>query len=103
MPQPANAEVLRQAVAEGLPVLGQTPSGWTLPELEALHADITLPGARVQISEQYLCHPVHQARLGLIGAGKLGAVSQAMVSAATGYHGTSLLRQYLGVGAEECA
>ena len=103
VPQPANAEVLAEVVATGVPALGQTPAGWTLPELRQLHEDITLQGKRVQIAEQYLFQPAHMARLALIGSGRIGtSISQAMVSAATGYHGTSLLRHYLGVGAEEC-
>ena len=103
VPQPANAEVLAEVVATGVPALGQTPAGWTLPELRQLHEDVTLQGKRVQIAEQYLFQPAHMARLALIGSGRIGAsISQAMVSAATGYHGTSLLRHYLGVGAEEC-
>jgi hypothetical protein len=102
VPQPANAAVLKEAVASGIPVLGQTPSGWTVEELQELHETITLQGKRVQIAEQYHLHPIHQARLALIHGGKLGEISQTQVSVATAYHGTSLARMYLGVGAEQC-
>lgn len=102
VPQPANAEMLKAVVDSGVPVLGQTPSGWTMDELTELHETVTLPGKRVQIAEQYHLQPVHQARLALIGSGKLGEISQAQVSVATAYHGTSLARMYLGVGAEQC-
>ena len=70
VPQPANAEVLAEVVATGVPALGQTPAGWTLPELRQLHEDVTLQGKRVQIAEQYLFQPAHMARLALIGSGR---------------------------------
>jgi hypothetical protein len=102
VPQPANAAMLKTVVSSGVPVLGQTPSGWTLEELIALHSTITLAGGKVQIAEQYHLQPIHQARLALISSGKLGRISQAQVSVATAYHGTSLARMYLGIGAEQC-
>ena len=49
-----------------------------------------------------LFQPVHQALLSVIASGKIGDVSHAQVAAAHGYHGTSLLRHYLGIGAEDC-
>ncbi|MDB5539025.1 MAG: oxidoreductase, partial [Devosia sp.] len=45
--------------------------------------------------------PLHAARLKLIADGALGHISFARVSAAHGYHGTSLMRQFLGIGFED--
>jgi hypothetical protein len=44
---------------------------------------------------------MHAARLAVVAAGWLGKVTQVQVSAAHGYHGTSLLRHYLGLTFEE--
>ena len=41
VPQPANAEMLKAVVDSGVPVLGQTPSGWTMDELTELHETVT--------------------------------------------------------------
>ncbi len=98
----ANAQVLEAAAGLGLPLLAETPPGQTLEELRALHR-LTEQGARVQVSEQYIFQPLHAARLAVVASGKLGAVAQAQVSAAHGYHGVSLIRHFLGVRGEPCA
>ena len=97
----ANAEVLRDVAERGVPALAETPPGMTVEELTALH-ELTEQGAKVQVAEQYIFQPLHAARLAIVESGKLGAVTQAQVSAAHGYHGTSLVRHFLGVGSEEC-
>ena len=102
VPQPANAAMLKAVVESGVPALGQTPSGWTLQDCIELHESVTLAGKRVQIAEQYHMQPIHQARLALMNSGKLGEISQAQVSVATAYHGTSLARVYLDISAELC-
>ena len=56
--------------------------------------------ARVQIAEQYPLQPLHAARLAFVASGKLGKVTEAQVSVAHGYHGTVLIRRFLGVGFE---
>jgi predicted dehydrogenase len=43
---------------------------------------------------------MHAARLELVRSGRLGAVSQARVSAAHGYHGVDLIRRFLGLERE---
>ena len=98
----ANAPMLLELAEVGIPSLSQTAlaPGQTVEELTELWGH--LKDAKVQVAEQYLFQPIHQARLGLLASGRLGPISHAQVSAAHGYHGTSLLRHYLGVGAEEC-
>ena len=80
----------------------RTPPAQTVEDLEELH-ELVASGAKIQVAEQYLFQPIHQARLAVIASGKLGTVSHAQVSAAHGFHGISLLRSYLGVGAENCS
>jgi len=97
----ANAGVLQDVVQREVPALSETPPGQTLEELHILHA-LTEVGAKVQVAEQYIFQPLHAARLAIVESGKLGAVTQAQVSAAHGYHGVSLIRHFLGVRCEEC-
>ena len=92
----ANAPMLLELAELGIPSLSQTAlaPGQTVEELTELWGH--LKDAKVQVAEQYLFQPIHQARLGLLASGRLGPISHAQVSAAHGYHGTSLLRHYLG-------
>ncbi len=94
----ANPGLVRELVERGLPVLSETPPAPDLPAMLALWQ--ACQGAPVQVAEQYIYQPHHAARLALIETGLLGAVSQAQVSAAHGYHGMSLIRHYLGIGYE---
>lgn len=95
----ANPAIVGQLVEEGLPVLSETPPAGTVAEMHALWA-LQEQGARIQVAEQYWRQPHHAARLAFAHSGRLGRVSQAQVSAAHGYHGISLMRRFLGVGAE---
>jgi len=95
---PANPSIVGQLVKQGLPVLSETPPAGTVAELHALWA-LQEKGARIQVAEQYWRQPHHAARLAFAHSGRLGRVSQAQVSAAHGYHGISLIRRFLGIGA----
>jgi predicted dehydrogenase len=95
----ANADVLRAAVAEGLPVLAETPPATTVDELRALWADVGGSGL-VQVAEQHPFLPAVVALRGLLQRGVLGEVSAAQVSWTHGYHATALLRCLLGIGGE---
>lgn len=90
--------VIRLAEA-GIPVLGETPPA---PDLEQLIELWNRVGrtAVIQIAEQYVFQPMHAARIAIAASGRLGAISQAQVSAAHGYHGISLIRHLLGIGFE---
>ena len=94
----ANPQIVRQLVDQETPVLSETPPAGTLAEMQALWA-LQEQGARIQVAEQYWLQPHHAARLAFARSGRLGRVSQAQVSAAHGYHGISLIRRFLGVGA----
>ncbi|GLV55657.1 hypothetical protein KDH_25010 [Dictyobacter sp. S3.2.2.5] len=80
-----------------IPVLAETPPA---PDVEGLRSlrPLIESGAKVQVAEQYQFQPLHAARLRLVQEGRLGQISQVQISVAHGYHGISLLRQFLGVG-----
>lgn len=94
--QPAAPGVIAELAAEGLPVLTETPPA---PDLDGLLQlwELVRGGARIQVAEQYFLQPTHAARLALIAAGRIGTPSHAHVAVAHGYHGTSLIRKYLGL------
>ncbi|OKP81962.1 oxidoreductase [Paenibacillus helianthi] len=95
----STAYVIRLA-EDGIPVLAETPPASDLAQLKELWNRVGR-SAKIQIAEQYLFQPMHAARIRLAASGRLGAVSQAQVSAAHGYHGISLIRQLLGMGFED--
>ena len=101
VPWPITPVMLAELAARGVPALSETPPAPDVDGLETV-TKLARQGARIQVAEQYLFQPAHAARLALAKSGKLGTVSQAQVSAAHGYHGTSLMRQFLSLGAEPC-
>lgn len=97
----ANFDVNMQLVRTGLPVLTETPPAATLEQMRELWRKVRERGARVQVAEQFHRQPLHAARLALIRSGRLGRVHKAYLSVCHGYHGTSLIRRFLGIGFEE--
>lgn len=97
----ANPGLVAELIQRGVPVLSETPPAPDLHGLKRLWTLCHQHRAKVQVAEQYLFQPLHAARLAVAASGRLGRVSQAQVSAAHGYHGVSLLRQFLGVAFEE--
>ena len=89
--------LLKELADLAVPTLAETPPA---PDIEGLLAlwPLVKAGARIQVAEQYNFQPIHAARLAVVKSGKLGAVTQAQVSAAHGYHGISIMRALLGVG-----
>jgi hypothetical protein len=55
----------------------------------------------MQVIEQFHRQPLHAARLSAIAQGLIGDPVTAYLSVCHGYHGTSLIRHYLGVQFEE--
>jgi hypothetical protein len=94
----ACADYLRQLATLGIPALAETPPAPDLDGLIRLHEELTTTGAKVQVAEQYQFHPINQARLALIDAGRLGPITQATISISHLYHAASLMRVMLGVG-----
>lgn len=97
VPWEANPPLVETLVEQNTPVLSETPPAPDLERMRRLWA-LAERGARIQVAEQYIYQPHHAARLAFVFGGALGAVSQAQVSAAHGYHGVSLIRHFLGVG-----
>ena len=96
---PANPPIIRHLVELGIPVLSETPPATTVEEMTELWA-LQEQGARIQVAEQYWRQPHHAARLAFAHSGRLGHISQVQLSACHGYHGISLIRRFLGIGAE---
>ena len=97
VPWGANLPLMELLSARQVPILSETPIAPALEDLRRV-AELAAAGARIQLAEQYLFQPMHAARLALINAGKLGTIYEADVSFAHGYHGISLLRNYLQTG-----
>jgi hypothetical protein len=100
VPWAASPGYLAELSARGMPVLAETPPAPDIAALSELYRTVG-GAARIQVAEQYLYQPQHAARIALARSGKLGTVSQALVSAAHGYHGISLIRHLLGVRFED--
>lgn len=100
VPWSATPHYLRLLHARGIPALSETPPAPNLDGLIALNG-LVKEGARIQVAEQYPFQPLHAARIALVQSGLMGAVSQAQVSVAHGYHGIALMRKLMGVGFEE--
>lgn len=80
----------------GAAVLMETPPA---PDLAGLR-DLERAAERVQVAEQYLLFPHNAARLQVVRRGVLGTPTSVQVSSTQLYHATSLVRGFLGVGAE---
>lgn len=86
--------LLDELTGQGIAVLAETPPAPDIDGLLDLRR-IALRDARVQVAEQYQFQPIHAARIAIALSGRLGAISQAQVSAAHGYHGIDLIRRFL--------
>jgi predicted dehydrogenase len=95
-----HVDYARHLQALDLAILCETPAAFDLPSMIEIWQMVE-QGLRLQVAEQYLFQPHHAARLALIAEGRLGRVSFARVSTAHGYHGVSLMRQFLGIGFED--
>ncbi|MBM2617154.1 gfo/Idh/MocA family oxidoreductase [Actinoplanes sp. LDG1-06] len=102
VPRAATPAIVAEAVAQGLPVLAETPPA---PDRDGLRALWTAVGGSglVQVAEQYLLMPSHAARLAAVRSGIIGTPTQVQVSSTQQYHAMSLVRGFLGVGHEPAA
>lgn len=53
---------------------------------------------KIQVSEQYFLQPLYASWYKVICDGKLGEVQNINISSLHGYHGASIIRQFLNVG-----
>ena len=58
-----NPAMLKKVTALGIPTLSQTPPGMDIASLEELYVLSTGDGVKMQVAEQYIFQPIHQARL----------------------------------------
>lgn len=91
----ATAQVIKDTVKTGLPILTETPLATNLEELTNLFQSIK-DSSQIQVAEQYHLRPDQQARYQLILRKLIGAPVQALVSLTNNYHAISLLRHFLG-------
>ncbi|MEZ0163455.1 Gfo/Idh/MocA family protein [Kineococcus sp. LSe6-4] len=99
VPVAAAPAVVIDLVAHGARVLTETPPA---PDLDGLRAlwDAVGASGRVQVAEQYLLFPHTAARLRVVRDGLLGEPTSVQVSSTQTYHATSMVRGFLGLGAE---
>ncbi len=101
LPQKVLPEFIIKCADMGLSVLSETFELENVESLNKLYSSVKNTGL-IQIAEQYAFQPMHASRLKLIQSGEIGDVQQAIVSSGHGYHGTSLIRKYLGKTFENC-
>lgn len=99
VPRSAVVDQIAALATSATPILAETPPAVDLAGLDRVAA-LVAAGARLQVAEQYFLQPSHAARLAIIASGRIGTPSYAHVAVAHGYHGTSLIRKYLGIGFE---
>jgi hypothetical protein len=100
VPGSAMKDVLLDLMPLGPPILAETPPAADLPGLIELFERVAFSGVKVQTAEQYWLAPMNAARIALVRSGIIGDPSYAHVSVNHSYHGTSLIRKYLGIGFE---
>lgn len=102
VPRDVAPGVIVELVDRGVPVLTETPPAGTLDDLVALWERVQRPGApTVQVAEQYHLSPLLSAQLAVAHSGRLGRPTQALVAQCHDYHGVSVIRRALGIGADD--
>lgn len=86
----------------GIPVLTETPPGEDVEALHQLWDAYQKYQPKVQVAEQYFQQPLYASWYKAICDGKLGEVENINISSLHGYHGASIIRQFLRTGFENC-
>ena len=94
VPWAVTPTLLHELAGRGVPALTETPPAPDIDGLRALRP-LADAGARIQVAEQYQFQPFLAARLAIAASGRLGAINQAQMSVAHGYHGIDLMRRFL--------
>jgi hypothetical protein len=92
--------VVADLVGRGVPVLCETPPAPDLEGLISLYDRVGASGL-VQVAEQYHRSPLLSAQLEIAHSGRIGRPSQVLVAQCHDYHGVSVMRRALGIGAED--
>ncbi|MCM3203130.1 Gfo/Idh/MocA family protein [Paenibacillus illinoisensis] len=93
--------VLEELVALQVPLLVETPPAFDEESLRTT-SSFAEKNSQIQIAEQYPLLPHQLARMSLIQSGKLGQVHHVQASVAHGYHGISLIRNWLSLTDISC-
>ncbi|MDD7927872.1 Gfo/Idh/MocA family protein [Microbacterium thalli] len=102
VPRDVAPGIVVDLVDRGVPVLTETPPAGSLDDLVALWERVQRPGApTVQVAEQYHLSPLLSAQLAVAHSGRLGRATQALVAQCHDYHGVSVIRRALGIGADD--
>ncbi len=99
VPRDVAPGVIVDLADRGVAVLTETPPAASLADLTALYERTR--GRVVQVAEQYHLSPLLSAQLRVARSGRLGTPSQAQVAQCHDYHGVSVLRRALGIGADD--
>lgn len=97
---PAMPEVIRDLVRRDVKVLAETPPAPDLEGLRLLWNDVGSSGL-VQVAEQYMLMPGHASRKAVVDRGVIGRPTFVEVASTHMYHAVSMIRRFLGVGAQE--
>ncbi|MFB2600290.1 Gfo/Idh/MocA family protein [Herbiconiux sp. P17] len=100
VPREVAPGLIERLVDLRMPVLTETPPAFDLEALTALYERVGRRGI-VQVAEQYHLSPLLNAQLAIARSGRIGRVSQALVAQCHDYHGISVLRRALGIGADD--
>lgn len=92
------SDYLKTLFERNIPVLTETPPAETIEELVSLWEAAQKADATLQVAEQYRYQPLYAAWNTAIEAGLIGQVQNINLSSLHGYHGASIIRQYLGAG-----
>ncbi len=96
------SDYLQTLFQKNIPVLCETPPGETVEALEKVWNDAKKNDAKIQIAEQYFAQPLYAAWGKAISDGKIGEVQNINISSLHGYHGISIIRQYLDTAFMNC-
>lgn len=88
--------LVRQIAKAGVRVLAETPPAPDVTSLRQLWADVGATGL-VQVAEQSLLMPSHDAKLSAVQAGVIGEPTAVHVSSNHGYHAVAIMRGFLGI------
>ena len=90
-------QLVRQVVAAGARVLVETPPAVDVEGLRSLWEDVGASGL-VQVAEQSIYMPSHDAKLAAVRKGLIGTATSVHVSSNHGYHAVAIMRAFLDVG-----
>ncbi len=102
LPRSVAVDYIEKVFEAGIAVLCETPPGNSVEDFERLWDLKEKYNGKIQVSEQYFAWPMFSAWLKAVGEGLIGEVSNVTISSLHGYHGTNIMRRFLGVTSENC-